>query len=108
MALTSDIMEMPELTIPEWVPITVFTQDNGANHWDQGMHRFTGVVLARRISPDNPDQWATWLISWDETIEDWVRTSGEYLQDIELARFSFGRRVAMNCWGAIKRGLASC
>lgn len=93
----------PEVIIPHWIAISSFVQDNGINHHDMGEHRFAGAVLCRRAVPKGFDDFAVWSIYYQG--DAWERSGGDYLTDINLARFAFGRRVVNNSWGATARGM---
>lgn len=91
---------------PDWVIINQYIQDNGQVPNAEGLHRFTGTVLAYRKESNYP--YCTWSQVWyDEGTQEWCFGNGSYHQDLELARYNFGRNIANNCWGAIFRGLNS-
>lgn len=100
----ADLGGVPPLILREdWVPLQVYAQLNDPQ---TGMAAFTGVVLAKRLIPRGLHNFVVWGMAHQEHDTEWACFNGLYCDDLDNARFEFGRRLRLNCWGATVRGFA--
>lgn len=100
------LLEIPPVKLSNgFIASQVYTQDNGLLSYQDGTHRFTGVVLGTRVQTKGFHDYATWSMWWDTIEQRWECNGGDYFDDLDLARFNFGLKLKRNCWGATLRAL---
>lgn len=96
--------EIPPITLQnDFVAIQVYAQDNGDTHYQDGLHRYTGVVLGKRKRSKGFHDYATWSMHFHD--DAWECNGGDYFDDLDLARYNFGLKLMRNCWGATLRAM---
>jgi len=103
-----DYTVIPELRLLNGARVLqAFVSDNGADSPTRyGLQRYTASVLAEQ--PQEPRvQFVVWDAWYDGDAECWATTNGHYYDEREQAEFQLGRRILLNCRGAIVRGTRS-
>lgn len=103
-AAEEGVVNIPPVVLRNGFMVTqAYVQDNGPMHYQDGLHRFSGVVLGTRIKSKGFHSYATWSTFFQDDL--WECVGGDYFDDLDLARFNFGLKLKRNCWGATLRAL---